>query len=66
VVEKGKRQLFRAQSFPDTYQIDVGPDGEALSKTAQMRMCGNSVPPVMARVLVAANYAERSGMRKSA
>jgi DNA (cytosine-5)-methyltransferase 1 len=60
------RELFRAQSFPDTYQIDVGPDGEALSKTAQVRMCGNSVPPVMARVLVAANYAANTAVRRSA
>jgi hypothetical protein len=29
-------------------------------------MCGNSVPPVMARVLVAANFAERSALRKTA
>jgi DNA (cytosine-5)-methyltransferase 1 len=60
------RELFRAQSFPDTYRIDVGPDGKALSKTAQVRMCGNSVPPVMARVLVAANYAAGSAVRKNA
>jgi DNA (cytosine-5)-methyltransferase 1 len=53
------RELFRAQGFHDGYVIDVGPDGEALTKTAQVRMCGNGVPPVMSRALVAANYCEQ-------
>ena len=56
------RELFRAQGFPDSYVIDrgVGPDGNAvaLTKTAQVRMCGNSVCPPMAEALVRANYAE--------
>ncbi|MCC2111161.1 MAG: DNA cytosine methyltransferase [Hyphomicrobiales bacterium] len=53
------RELFRAQGFPDTYEIVTGqtPDGPiALNKTAQIRMCGNSVCPPMARALVAANF----------
>lgn len=57
------RELFRAQGFHDGYVIDVGPDGEALTKTAQVRMCGNSVPPVMSRALVAANYSEKRARR---
>ena len=56
------RELFRAQGFPDSYVIDrgVGPDGNALAltKTAQVRMCGNSVCPPIAEALVRANYAE--------
>jgi DNA (cytosine-5)-methyltransferase 1 len=50
------RELFRAQGFPDHYVIDRRPDGSALTATASVRMCGNSVSPVMARALVAANY----------
>lgn len=50
------RELFRAQGFPETYAIDVpGPDGKPLTKTAQIRMCGNSVCPPMAAAMVRAN-----------
>ena len=57
------RELYRAQGFPDTYQIDTGADGRPLTKTAQVRMCGNSVCPPMARAIVAANYAEQTAGR---
>ena len=50
------RELFRAQGFPDSYVIDRRPDGSRLTGTAAVRMCGNSVSPVMARAIVAANY----------
>lgn len=57
------RELYRAQSFPDSYVIEYGHDanGEVveLSKTAQVRMCGNSVPPVVAEALVRANVVEQ-------
>ncbi len=49
------REMFRAQGFPETYQIDHRPDGSKLTKTAQVRLCGNSVCPPIARALVAAN-----------
>jgi DNA (cytosine-5)-methyltransferase 1 len=42
------RELARAHGFPDTY-ILTG------SKTSQVARIGNSVPPVMAKVLVEAN-----------
>lgn len=48
------RELFRAQGFPDTYIIDHGEHGQPLSKTAQIRMCGNSVCPPIAAAIVAA------------
>lgn len=35
------RELFRAQGFSDDYRIDVN----GLTKTAQVKMCGNSVCP---------------------
>ncbi len=50
------RELYRAQGFPDGYVIDEGADGHPITKTAQVRMCGNSVSPPVAAALVAANY----------
>lgn len=50
------RELYRAQGFPDSYVIDRGADGRTLTKTAQVRMCGNSVCPPLARAIVAANW----------
>ena len=47
------RELFRAQGFPDSYEIDMG-----LSKTAQVRMAGNSVCPPIAAALIRANIYE--------
>lgn len=60
------RELYRAQGFPESYQIDRGADGRALTKTAQVRMCGNSVCPPLARALVAANYSEVEQIRRAA
>jgi len=53
------RELFRAQGFYDTYIIDRDKHGRPFTKTAQVKMCGNSVCPGMAAALVAANV--RSG-----
>lgn len=63
------RELFRAQGFPDSYRIDVcrfvhrdlaaglAWDEEVrLSKTAQIRMCGNSVSPVVAEAIIGVNF----------
>lgn len=50
------RELYRAQGFPDGYVIDEGADGHAITKRAQVRMCGNSVSPPVAAALIAANY----------
>lgn len=52
------RELFRAQGFHDGYRIDLG-----LSKTAQVRMVGNSVAPPIAAALVRANVTARGAMR---
>jgi len=60
------RELYRAQGFPDGYVIDRGADGRALTKTAQVRLCGNGVCPPIARALVAANYAEAQAARRVA
>ncbi len=53
------RELYRAQSFPDGYVIDPVVDGKPLTKTAQVRMCGNSVCPAVAEALVRANVVEQ-------
>jgi DNA (cytosine-5)-methyltransferase 1 len=55
------RELFRAQGFPENYIIDRGVDPETgkpvrLTKTAQVRMCGNSVSPPPAEALVRAQF----------
>jgi DNA (cytosine-5)-methyltransferase 1 len=53
------RELFRAQGFPDSYIIgDDGRANLALTKSDQVRMCGNSVCPPLAQALVAANVPE--------
>jgi DNA (cytosine-5)-methyltransferase 1 len=60
------RELFRAHGFPEGYVIDRGVIiDEAgrrrvvkLSKTAQIRMCGNSVCPPVAAALIRANLPE--------
>lgn len=61
------RELFRAQGFPDEYEIGKGMFAETdahgvtivtarpLTKVAQVRMCGNSVSPPPAKALVRAN-----------
>ena len=53
------RELFRAQGFPDSYIIGDDPaQGLALTKTAQVRMVGNSVCPPLAAALVKVNFSE--------
>lgn len=51
------RELFRAQGFPDSYIIN----GRGLSKTAQIKMCGNSVCPQMAEAVVRAQFTDDYG-----
>jgi DNA (cytosine-5)-methyltransferase 1 len=60
------RELYRAQGFPESYIINKGAEGQALSKAAQVRMCGNSVCPPIAAALVRANYVENALDRKAA
>lgn len=59
------RELFRAQGFPDSYIIDRTADGKPLSKVAQVRMCGNSVSPVMSAALANANISLPALIRHS-
>lgn len=52
------RELYNAQDFPPNYIIDRTAAGKVLTKTAQVRMCGNSVSPLPMRHIVAANYTD--------
>lgn len=49
------RELYRAQGFPESYQIAPVINGKPLPKRAQVRMCGNSVSPPLAAALARAN-----------
>ncbi len=51
------REQFRAQGFPDSYNIETGADGKPMPKTQQTHKCGNSVCPPVAAAIVAANCA---------
>jgi DNA (cytosine-5)-methyltransferase 1 len=59
------RELFRAQGFPDAYQIDVEHAGRPLPKSSQVRMCGNSVCPQLAAALVKANCPELAKQKRT-
>jgi DNA (cytosine-5)-methyltransferase 1 len=48
-------ELYAAQGFPAEYEIAPQVGGKPLTKTAQIRMAGNSVCPPVARAIVAAN-----------
>jgi len=49
------RELYRAQGFPPGYVIDgPAPNGKPMTKTAQVRMCGNSVCPPIAQAIARA------------
>lgn len=58
------RELYNAQDFPPDYVIDRTSSGKALTKTAQVRMAGNSVSPLPMRLIVAANYQDAAGIEQ--
>lgn len=60
------RELFAAQGFPPDYVIELEVNGRPLTKTAQVRMCGNSVSPVMSEALARANVANDDGAERIA
>lgn len=60
------RELYNAQDFPPNYVIDRTASGKLLTKTAQVRMVGNSVSPLPMCQIVAANYVGAVEMRKAA
>ena len=60
------RELFRAQGFPEAYVIDPIIGGRALTRTAQVRMAGNSVCPPVAEAVVRANLGAAAMMAEGA
>ncbi len=60
------RELYRAQGFPDSYIIDPVYNGKPMTKTAQVRMCGNSVPPQVVAAIVRANVGEEQSAEEVA
>ena len=55
------RELYHAQGFPADYIIgDDASQGLHLTKSAQVRMCGNSVCPPLSEALVRANFAHEA------
>jgi len=55
------RELFNAQGFPASYDITAESVlGAPLTKTAQVRMCGNSVAPPMGAAIVRAQFEAKS------
>lgn len=54
------RELYRAQGFPDSYRIDIEYNGKPLTKTAQVRMVGNSVPPEVACAILKSVFRSES------
>ncbi|MCQ9618341.1 DNA cytosine methyltransferase [Paenalcaligenes niemegkensis] len=59
-------ELYAAQGFPPNYIITHGHDGRKFSKSAQVRMCGNSVSPPPAMALIQANWCATQQARKVA
>lgn len=59
------RELYTAQGFPTTYKIDFAA-GKPVTKTAQIRMCGNSVSPPNAAAILRAIFTEESIERRVA
>lgn len=60
------RELYNAQDFPQSYVIARTAAGKPLTKTAQVRMAGNSVSPLPMRRIVEANYTEAVPQRMAA
>jgi DNA (cytosine-5)-methyltransferase 1 len=51
------RELFTAQGFPESYEIAPSYQGRQITKTAQIRLVGNSVCPDLSDALVRENLA---------
>ena len=51
-------EMYKAQGFPENYIIDRDAEGKVYSKTAQSARVGNSVVPLMAKILVQNQFRE--------
>lgn len=52
------RELYGCQGVPDDYIIDRDCYGNVISRSEQVKKCGNMVPPAFAKALVRANLPE--------
>lgn len=57
-------ELYKAQGFPKDYIISFDYQGKPLTKTAQVKMVGNSVSPPIAKAIVLANVPEMAVMKQ--
>lgn len=58
------QELFKAQGFPADYIIDRDSKGKPITKTEQVKRCGNSVSPFPAAALVRANMFTAAGVER--
>lgn len=49
------KEAFSASSFPADYQFERMSNGKATTKTQQMALVGNAVPPGLAKAIIGAN-----------
>jgi len=49
------KEAFSASSFPRDYQFERMSNGKATTKTQQMALVGNAVPPGLAKAIIGAN-----------
>lgn len=58
------RELYTAQGFPKSYIINHGRDGRKFTKTAQVRMVGNSVSPMPMMAIAKAQHSAESLLKQ--
>ncbi|KZK96312.1 Modification methylase BspRI [Pseudovibrio sp. Ad5] len=59
-------ELYLAQGFPSDYTISFNHNGRPFSKKEQIKKCGNSVCPPLAKLIVEANVPELMAMEEAA
>lgn len=58
------RELYNGNGFPGDYIIEKDLYGNVITKSDQVKRCGNAVPPPFGFVLVRANLPEKAGVRR--
>jgi DNA (cytosine-5)-methyltransferase 1 len=59
-------ELYKAQGFPDDYIYEVDSKNRKVTKTKQVAMCGNSVPPPIVEAIINANIKKPNLAMKAA
>jgi DNA (cytosine-5)-methyltransferase 1 len=54
------RELANAMSVPPQYILTHGADGRVFSKSQQVHLIGNMVPPLLQQAVTAANFSDRT------